>query len=84
MKRLLNLNTQYPISIGLIIMGVGGIFFDIKSDIGLGIILMGGLIMGTGAIIGLIQMKKIGWVNWVFIICSIIVAICLIYINSKE
>lgn len=84
MKRLLNLNPQYPISIGLIIMGVGGIFFDIKSDIGLGIILMGGLIMGTGAIIGLIQMKKIGWVNWVFIICSIIVAICLIYINSKK
>jgi|TARA_B000000557_G_scaffold263518_1_gene266520 hypothetical protein len=84
MKRLLNLNPQYPISIGLIIMGVGGIFFDIKSDIGLGIILIGGLIMGTGAIIGLIQMKKIGWVNWVFIICSIIVAICLIYINSKK
>ena len=65
-------------------MGVGGIFFDIKSDIGLGIILIGGFIMGTGAIIGLIQMKKIGWVNWVFIICSIIVAICLIYINSKK
>ena len=65
-------------------MGVGGIFFDIKSDIGLGIILIGGLIMGTGAIIGLIQMKKIGWVNWVFIICSIIVAICLIYINSRN
>ena len=84
MKRLLNLNPQYPISIGLIIIGVGGIFFDIKSDIGLGIILIGGLIMGTGAIIGLIQMKKIGWVNWVFIICSIIVAICLIYINSKK
>ena len=84
MKRLLNLNPQYPISIGLIIMGVGGIFFDIKSDIGLGIILIGGLILGTGAIIGLIQMKKIGWVNWVFIICSIIVAICLIYINSKK
>ena len=58
MKRLLNLNPQYPISIGLIIMGVGGIFFDIKSDIGLGIILIGGLIMGTGAIIGLIQTKK--------------------------
>ena len=84
MKRLLNLNPQYPISIGLIIMGVGGIFFDIKSEIGLGIILIGGFIMGTGAIIGLIQMKKIGWVNWVFIICSIIVAICLIYINSKK
>ena len=84
MKKLLKFNPQYPISIGLIIMGVGGIFFDIKSDIGLGIILIGGFIMGTGAIIGLIQMKKIGWVNWVFIICSIIVAICLIYINSKK
>ena len=84
MKRLFNLNPQYPISIGLIIMGVGGIFFDIKSDIGLGIILMGGFIMGAGAIIGLIQIKKIGWVNWVFIICSIIVAVCLIYINSKK
>ena len=84
MKRLLNLNPQYPISIGLIIMGVGGIFFDIKSDIGLGIILIGGLTMVAGSIIGLIQMKKIGWINWVFIICSIIVAICLIYINSKK
>tara|TARA_Y100000768_G_scaffold88116_1_gene63189 strand:+ start:34 stop:288 length:255 start_codon:yes stop_codon:yes gene_type:complete len=84
MKRLLNLNPQYPISIGLIIMGVGGVFFDIKSDIGLGIILIGGLTMVAGSIIGLIQMKKIGWINWVFIICSIIVAICLIYINSKK
>ena len=84
MKRLLKLNSQYPISIGLIIMGVGGVFFDITSDIGLVITLLGGFIMGSGAIIGLIQIKKIGWVNWVFIICSIIVAICLIYINSKE
>ncbi len=65
-------------------MGVGGVFFDIKSDIGLGIILIGGLTMVAGSIIGLIQMKKIGWINWVFIICSIIVAICLIYINSKK
>jgi len=84
MKRLLKLNSQYPISIGLIIMGVGGVFFDITSDIGLVITLLGGFIMGSGAIIGLIQIKKIAWVNWVFIICSIIVAICLIYINSKE
>ena len=45
MKRLLKLNPQYPISIGIIIMGVGGIFFDVKSDIGLGIILLGGFIM---------------------------------------
>tara|TARA_B100001113_G_scaffold171286_1_gene140154 strand:+ start:913 stop:1092 length:180 start_codon:yes stop_codon:yes gene_type:complete len=58
MKRLLKLNPQYPISIGIIIMGVGGIFFDVKSDIGLRIILLGGFIMIAGAIIGLIQTKK--------------------------
>ena len=58
MKRLLKLNPQYPICIGIIIMGVGGIFFDIKSDIGLGIILLGGFIMISGTIIGLIQTKK--------------------------
>tara|TARA_B100001741_G_scaffold207813_1_gene171764 strand:- start:1026 stop:1205 length:180 start_codon:yes stop_codon:yes gene_type:complete len=58
MKRLLKLNPQYPISIGIIIMGVGGIFFDVKSDIGLGIILLGGFIMISGTIIGLIQTKK--------------------------
>ena len=58
MKRLLKLNPQYPISIGLIIMGVGGIFFDVKSDIGLGITLLGGFIVIAGAIIGLIQTKK--------------------------
>ena len=58
MKRLLKLNPQYPISIGIIIMSVGGIFFDVKSDIGLGIILLGGFIMIAGAIIGLIQTKK--------------------------
>ena len=39
MKKLLKLNPQYPISIGLILMGVGGIFFDVTSDIGLGITL---------------------------------------------
>ena len=58
MKRLLKLNPQYPISIGLIIMGVGGIFFDVTSDIGLGIILLGGFITVAGGIIGLIQTKK--------------------------
>ena len=84
MKKLLKLNPQYPISIGLIIMGVGGIFFDATSDVGLLITLLGGFIMLGGAIIGLIQIKKIGWVNWVFIICSIIVAICLIYIASNK
>ena len=55
MKRLLKLNPQYPISIGIIIMGVGGIFFVVKSDIGLGIILLGGFITIAGAIIVLIQ-----------------------------
>ena len=39
-------------------MGVGGIFFDVKSDIGLMITLLGGFIMGAGAIIGFIQTKK--------------------------
>ena len=39
MKKLLKLNPQYPISIGLILMGVGGVFFDVTSDIGLGITL---------------------------------------------
>ncbi|MDA9648727.1 hypothetical protein N9T08_01790 [Flavobacteriaceae bacterium] len=58
MEKLLKLNPQYPISIGLILMGVGGIFFDVSSDIGLGITLLGGVIMGGGAIIGLIQTKK--------------------------
>lgn len=84
MKKLLKFDPQYPISIGLIIMGFGGIFFDVKSDIGLLIFLLGGFIMAIGAVIGLIQTKKIGWTNWVFIICSIIVTICLIYINSKK
>ena len=58
MKRLLKLNPQYLISIGLIIMGVGGIFFDVTSDIGLGITLLGFFIMGASAIIGIIQTKK--------------------------
>jgi hypothetical protein len=58
MEKLLKLNPQYPISIGLILMGVGGIFFDVSSDIGLGITLLGGVIMGGGAIIALIQTKK--------------------------
>ena len=58
MKKLLKLNPQYPISIGLILMGVGGIFFDVTSDIGLGSTLLGGIIMEGGAIIGFIQTKK--------------------------
>ena len=58
MEKLLKLNPQYPISIGLVLMGVGGIFFDVTSDIGLRITLLGGVIMVGGAIIGFIQTKK--------------------------
>ena len=58
MKKLLKFNPQYPISIGLIIMSVGGIFFDVTSEIGLLITLLGGFIMLGGAIIGLIQRNK--------------------------
>ena len=58
MEKLLKLNPQYPISIGLVLMGVGGIFFDVTSDIGLGITLLGGVIMVGGAIIGFVQTKK--------------------------
>ena len=58
MERLLKLNPQYPICIGLIIMSVGGIFFDVTSDIGLLITLLGWFIMLGGAIIGLIQRNK--------------------------
>ena len=58
MKRILKLNPQYPISIGLILMGIGGVFFDSASDIGLVITLLGGLIIIAGAIIGFYQTKK--------------------------
>ena len=58
MKRILKLNSQYPISIGLILMGIGGVFFDSRSDIGLVITLLGGFIIIAGAIIGFYQTKK--------------------------
>lgn len=58
MRKLLKLNPQYPISIGLILMGVGGIFFDTTDDIGLVITLLGGFITSVGAIIVFIQRKK--------------------------
>lgn len=58
MKRILKLNPQYSISIGLILMGIGGVFFDSTSDIGLVIILLGGFIIIAGAIIGFYQTKK--------------------------
>ena len=58
MKRILKLNPQYSISIGLILMGIGGVFFDSRSDIGLVITLLGGIIIIAGAIIGFYQTKK--------------------------
>ena len=58
MKKLLKLNPQYPISIGLVLMGVGGIFFDTTDDIGLVITLSGCFILFTGAIIVLFKEKK--------------------------
>ena len=58
MKRILKLNPQYPISIGLILMGIGGVFFDSTSDIGLVITLLGGFIIIAGAIIGFYKTKK--------------------------
>ena len=58
MEKLLKLNPQYLISIGFILMGVGGVFFDVTSDIGLGIILFGFLITMSGVIIAFIQIKK--------------------------
>ena len=60
MKKLLKLNPQYLIGIGIIVMSIGGIFFliDASSDIGLGINLLGGTFGISGVIIGLIQRNK--------------------------
>ena len=58
MKRILKLNPQYPISIGLILMGIGGVFFDSTSDIGLVVTLLGGFIIIAGATKGFYQTKK--------------------------
>jgi hypothetical protein len=58
MKKLLKLNPEYLIGIGIILMSIGGIFFDVTSDTGLGIILLGGTSVISGAIIGLIQRNK--------------------------
>ena len=58
MKRILKLNPQYSISIGLILMGIGGAFFDSTSEIGLVITILGGFIIIAGAIIGFYKTKK--------------------------
>ena len=52
------LNPEYLISIGLIIACIGGIFFDITTDIGLGINLLGWFSVMFGGIIVLIQRNK--------------------------
>ena len=57
MKKLLKINPQYLISIGLILMGIGGVFFDITSDTGFGILLLGSLSTITGATLGLLNKK---------------------------
>ena len=58
MKKLLKLNPEYLIGIGIILMSIGGLFFDVTSDTGLGITVLGGSSTIFGAIIGLIQRKK--------------------------
>lgn len=57
MKKLLKMNPQYLISIGLILMGIGGVFFDETSDTGFGILLLGSLSTITGALLGLLNKK---------------------------
>ena len=58
MKKLLKLNPEYLIGPGFIVACIGGIFFDVSSDIGLGITLLGCTSLILGAIIGFIQRKK--------------------------
>ena len=59
MKKLLKLNPQYPISIGLILVFAGPFFLDEKSEIGFWIFtLLGAFIGGAGVRIAFIQSKK--------------------------
>ena len=62
MKKILELNPNLFISIGLISMGIGGIWMSYteeKNLIQLGLFVLGGLLSINGAIIGLIQNRKI-------------------------
>tara|TARA_B100001250_G_scaffold387742_1_gene385416 strand:- start:544 stop:753 length:210 start_codon:yes stop_codon:yes gene_type:complete len=62
MKKILELNPNLFISIGFISMAIGGIWMsdaEEKNLIQLGLILLGGLLTISGAIIGLIQNRKI-------------------------
>tara|TARA_B100000780_G_C20859965_1_gene341865 strand:- start:438 stop:611 length:174 start_codon:yes stop_codon:yes gene_type:complete len=57
MKKLLKIDPQYPIGIGILILSIGGIFFDTTSDTGFGIILLGSLTSLSGVIIGFLNRK---------------------------
>jgi len=62
MKKILELNPNIFIPIGLISMGIGGIWMsdvEEKNFIQLGLIVLGGLLTISGAIIGFIQNRKI-------------------------
>ena len=57
MKKLLKLNPDYLIGIGIIVTCIGG-FFDVSSDIGLGFLLLGCSSVLLGAVLGLVKKKK--------------------------
>jgi hypothetical protein len=62
MKRILELDPNIFIPIGLIFMGIGGIWMgdaEEKNFIQLGLIVVGGLLTISGAVIGFIQNRKI-------------------------
>ena len=58
MKKLLKLNPEYLIGTGLMATFIGVIFFDISSDIRLGITLLGSSTAILGCVIGWINSKK--------------------------
>ena len=62
MKKILELNPNLFISLGIISSSIGGIWMSYteeKNLIQLGIIVLGGLVGISGAIIGLIQRREI-------------------------
>ena len=62
MKKILELDPNLFICIGLISMGIGGIwdtYTEGKNLIQLGLIVLGGLLTISGAIIGFIRNRKI-------------------------
>ena len=57
MKKLLKIDPQYPIGIGILISSIGGIFLDITSDTGFAITLLGSLTSILGVIIAFLNRK---------------------------